>query len=320
MKAIVVKEFGAPGVLKLEDIADLTATNDCVLVRVRAAGVNPVDTYIRAGNYTRVPKLPYTPGSDAAGEIVAIGDKARWVKPGDRVYVAGTATGSYAEYCLCDERQVFPLPANITFEQGAGVFVPYATAFRALFQKAEAQPGETVLIHGATGGVGIAAVQLARQANLTIIGTGGSESGRELVINAGADYVLDHTKPDYLDEVSEITEGRGADVILEMLANLNLAKDLDAAAQFGRVVVVGSRGTIEINPRAAMTKDVCIIGMSLFNAPMQKMMEIHAGIGRGLSEGALRPIVGASFPLSEAAAAHEAVLNNKHHGKIVLLP
>lgn len=320
MKAIVVREFGEPEVLRLEEQEDLKASGDCVLVRVRAAGVNPVDAYIRHGNYTRVPKLPYTPGMDAAGTVEAVGEAVKWVKPGERVYVAGTATGAYAEYCLCDERQVFPLPENISFEQGAGVNVPYATAFRALFQKANAQENETVLIHGASGGVGIAAVQLARQANLTIIGTGGSEAGRDLIMNEGADYVLDHSQANYLDQIQEITEGRGVDIVLEMLANVNLQKDLDIIAQFGRVVVVGSRGAVEINPRAAMTKEACVMGMSLFNAPMQKIMEIHESIGRGLTEGSLRPVVGKTFALRDAPDAHKAVLTGASHGKIVLLP
>jgi NADPH2:quinone reductase len=234
--------------------------------------------------------------------------------------VAGTSTGSYAEFCLCDEKQVFPLPSNVTFEQGAGVFVPYATAFRALFQKAHAQEGETVLIHGASGGVGIAAVQLARKAGLTVIGTGGSEEGKNLIMNEGADYVLDHKSENYLDKLTEITDGRGVDIVLEMLANVNLNKDLEILAQFGRVVVIGNRGTIEINPRLAMSKDSCILGMTLFNAPMPKMMEIHAELGQGLADGSLKPIVGQTFRLSEAATAHHAILENKAFGKIVLIP
>jgi NADPH2:quinone reductase len=264
--------------------------------------------------------LPYTPGSDAAGIVEAVGENVSWIKPGDRVYVAGTSTGTYAEFCLCDERQVFPLPENISFEQGAGIFVPYATAFRALIQKAEAQAGETVLIHGASGGVGIAAVQLARKAGLTVIGTGGSEQGRNLIMNEGADYVLDHKSENYLDELMVLTEGRGVDIVLEMLANVNLNKDLEILTQFGRVVVVGNRGTIEINPRLAMSKDSCILGMSLSNTPMPKMMEIHAELGRGLANNSLKPIVGKTFSLADAAQAHHSVLENNAFGKIVLIP
>ena len=320
MKAIRVHEFGTTDVLKLEEIEDLQASGDCVLVQIKAAGVNPVDTYIRAGTYAKVPKLPYTPGSDAAGIVAAVGEKCQWVKAGDRVYVAGSATGTYAEFCLCDERQVFPLPENVTFEQGAGVFVPYATAFRALFQKAGVEPDCTVLVHGASGAVGIAAVQFARQVGCPIIGTAGSNEGSELILREGANFALDHTKPDYLDEILEITEGRGVDIVIEMLANVNLQCDLEMLAMFGKIVIVGNRGSLDFNPRATMTKDASIMGLSLWNAPMPKMMEIQAEIGKGLKQGYLRPVVSHTFALADAPEAHREIIAGKSLGKIVLIP
>ncbi len=320
MLAIRVHEFGEPEVMKLEETDDLLPSAEQVLVRVKAAGVNPVDTYIRAGQYARKPSLPYTPGSDAAGVIEKIGDGVSHFKEGDRVYVAGTSSGAYAEFCLCDGNQVFPLPENISFEQGAGVFVPYATAYRALCQKADPQSGETVLIHGASGSVGIAAVQLARAANLIIIGTGGSEAGRNLVMEAGADYVFDHQTENYLDEIMKITDGRGVNIVLEMLANVNLQKDLEVLAMFGRVVVIGNRGSLDFNPRAVMSKDAAVYGISLFNAPPGKMTEIHHALQRGLSDGHLKPIIGQTFPLAEAAQAHRAILAGNSLGKIVLIP
>src|SRR5262249_11024688 len=148
-----------------------------VVVRIHAAGVNPVETYIRAGVYPRKPELPYTPGTDGAGVVLLTGKDVSRFKPGDRVYVAQPLTGTYAEQTLCEESSVFPLPAHMSFAQGAAVHIPYATAFRALFDRAAAQGGETVLIHGASGGVGIAAVQLARAAGLRVVGTAGSERG-----------------------------------------------------------------------------------------------------------------------------------------------
>ena len=322
MLAIRVHEFGEPEQMRLEETADLVPAADQVLVRVKAAGVNPVDTYIRAGQHARKPALPYTPGSDAAGIIEKIGDNVSGFKEGDRVYVAGTSSGSYGEFCLCDAvpPQVFPLPENVSFEQGAGVFVPYATAYRALFQKAVPQNGETILIHGASGGVGIAAVQLARVANLTIIGTAGSEAGRNLVMEAGADYVFDHHAENYLDEIVKITDGRGVSIVLEMLANVNLQKDLEVLAMFGRVVVIGNRGSLDFNPRGAMSKDAAVYGISLFNAPPGKMSEIHHALCRGLANGHLQPIIGETFPLAEAASAHRAVLAGNSLGKIVLIP
>ena len=320
MKAIVVRQFGEPEVMRLEEVEDLIPAAGQVLVKVRAAGVNPVDAYIRTGTHARKPALPYTPGSDAAGEIVNVGEGVTAVKAGDRVFTAGTLTGAYAEFCLCEEKHVFRLPEKISFEQGAGVFVPYATAYRALFQKAVPKAGEIVLIHGASGGVGIAAIQFARGANLKIIGTGGSEAGRNLILDNGADYALDHTSENYLNEIHEISEGKGVNIILEMLANVNLQKDFEVLAMYGRIVVIGNRGSLDFNPRSAMGKDATIFGMSLFNAPNEEMAEIFQGLADGLSNGSLHPVVGKTFSLPDAAAAHRTVLENKSFGKIVLIP
>ena len=216
MKAIRVTEFGGPEQLRLQEVPDLHAGAGQVVVRVKAAGVNPYDTYMRQGTYAVKPVLPYTPGSDAAGIVESVGEGVEGIAAGDRVYVGGTLTGAYAEQTLAEAWQVHPLPSNVTFAQGAGVNVPYATAFRALFLVARAQPGETVLIHGASGGVGIAGVQLARAAGMKVIGTGGTPRGRELVTTQGAHHVLDHQAPDYLDALLKLTGGRGVDVVVEM--------------------------------------------------------------------------------------------------------
>jgi NADPH2:quinone reductase len=215
---------------------------------------------------------------------------------------------------------VYRLPERASFAQGAALGVPYATAYRALFRRARLEPGETVLVHGASGGVGTAAVQLARAAGATVIGTAGSPDGLRLVADQGAHHVLDHTKPGYLTEVATLTGGRGPDVILEMLANVNLANDLGVLARYGRVVVIGSRGALEFDPRATMRIDATILGMSLFNAPPGEMQRIHAALGAGLENGSLRPIVGREFPLAEAPRAHEAVMEPQANGKIVLVP
>jgi NADPH2:quinone reductase len=320
MKAIRVHETGGPEVLKLEEAPDLEPGPGQVVVRVRAAGVNPVDTYIRSGMYARKPPLPYTPGTDAAGDVQAVGEGVRRVAVGDRVYTSGTLTGAYAEQMLCDQSQVHPLPHQVSYAQGAAVGVPYATAYRGLFHRAQAKPGEVVLVHGASGGVGIAAVQLARAAGMQVIGTGGTDEGRNLAQEQGAHHVLDHRAADYLDQLGALTNGRGADVILEMLANVNLGKDLTALALFGRVVVIGNRGTVEINPRDAMGRDATVLGMTLFNVSERDLASIHAALVAGLENGSLRPVVGQEFPLAEASRAHEAVMKPGAYGKIVLIP
>ncbi len=320
MKAIRVSEYGSPSVLKLEEVPAPQAGPNQVLIRNHAVGVNPVDTYLRANVDNRGPKLPYTPGSDAAGVAEAVGSGVTGVKAGDRVYVGGTLTGAYAELSLCEQSQVHPLPVNVSFAQGAAMNVPYATAYHALFNRGHGQAGETVLVHGASGGVGIGAVQLARARGLTVIGTAGTDRGRWLVLEQGAHHVLDHGAPDYLDELLRLTGGRGVDVVLEMLSNVNLQKDLGIVAMRGRIVVIGSRGTIEINPRLAMNKDAAILGMALFHATPAQLAGIHAALGEGLSNGTLRPVIGQELPLAQAPRAHEAVMEAGHHGKIVLVP
>jgi len=290
------------------------------VVRVHAAGINPVDVYIRSGNYPAKPPLPYTPGSDAAGVVESVGENVTRVEVGDRVYTAGTLTGAYAEQALCNESQVHLLPDSISFEQGAGVNVPYATAYRALFYRAHALPGETLLVHGASGGVGVAAVQIARARGLRVFGTGGTEEGRRLAEEQGAHKVFDHHSENYLKEILAETDGRGVDLILEMLANVNLNKDLGVLAPRGRVVVIGSRGTVEIDPRLTMGRDSSILGMSLMNGTSEELSGIHAALVAGLENGTLRPVVGEKIPLTEAARAHEAVMKPGAYGKIVLIP
>ena len=320
MKAVRVHEFGGPEVLKLEEVPNPAAAPGQVVVGVKAIGVNPVDTYIRAGTYTFRPSLPYTPGMDAAGAVEAVGQGVTRVREGDRVYVAGSLTGTYAAKTVCAEAQVHRLPAKISFAQGAAVNVPYATAYRAIFQIGQARAGETVFVHGASGGVGVAAVQLARAAGMMVIGTAGTAKGRELALREGAHHALDHTAPDYLEQLRSLTGGRGADIIIEMLANVNLGKDLPLLAARGRVVVVGNRGTVEINARDIMGKDGSIRGMSLLVAPTEELAGAHAAIYAGLENGTLRPIVGQEIPLVEAARAHKAVMEPGAHGKIVLIP
>ena len=320
MKAIRVSEYGGPSVLKLEEVSTPLVGPNRVLVRNHAAGVNPVDTYLRSNTDNRGPKLPYTPGSDAAGMVEAVGPGVTTVKAGDRVYIGGTSTGAYAELCVCEPTDVHPLPANVSFAQGAAVNAPYATAYHALFHRAHGEAGETVLVHGASGGVGIGAIQLARTRGLMVIGTAGTDRGRRIVLEQGAHHVLDHTAPGYLEELPRLTGGRGPDIILEMLANVNLQKDLGMIALRGRIVVIGNRGNTEINARLAMNKNAAILGMALFHATPVQLAGIHGALVEGLRNGTLRPVIGHELPLAQAARAHEVVMEAGHTGKVVLIP
>lgn len=298
MKAILVEQFGAPEVLRLLDLPKPTPTGDQMLIRIETAGINPVDTYIRSGSYPRLPQLPYTPGSDAAGTIVATGE---------RVYLSRSVTGTYAEFCLAEPAFVHPLPEKISFQQGAALGVPYSTAYHALFHKGQVKPGQRVLVRGASGTVGLAAVQMAKALGCWVAGTASSPEGQALVREQGADQVTGHAE----------TEGP-YDLILEMLANKGLQSDLEQCAPRGTIVVIGNRGEITINPRHTMMADLTIRGMSLANATAEEHAAIHRGLAKGLENGSLNPVIRKVYPLEQAATAHHDVLLPGAAGKLVL--
>jgi NADPH2:quinone reductase len=323
MKVIRVQSFGGPEVLQLSDVPTPAPGPGQVLVAIKAAGVNPVEAYIRTGTYARKPDLPYTPGSDAGGIVQAVGEGVTSVAVGDRVFVFafnGYTSGTYAEGALVDAALVHPLPQSLSFAQGAAVGVPCVTAWRALFQKARIEAGETVLIHGASGGVGTAAVQLAAAAGATVIATAGTDAGRTLVREQGAAHVVDHTAEGYREEIVRVTGGRGPAVVIEMLANVNLGHDLAMLAPRGRIVIIGNRGALEINPRAFMAKDAVVTGTTLPNMTPEEARAALAGVTAALRSGVLRPVVGRELPLADAAKSHELVLAGGATGKVVLIP
>lgn len=320
MKAIRVLDFGAPDVLQLAEVPDLVPADDEVLVRVKAVGVNPVDTIIRAGNYGNIVTPPYIPGSDAAGIVENIGANVIEYSIGDRVYTDHNVRGAYAELLVAKTHQIHPLPDKISFVQGAALGIPYATAHRALFGKANAKSGDYVLIHGASGAVGIAAVQLALHHDMKVIATAGTTEARQKLEEMGAQYVLDHNDAEHFDDAHGATCGHGVDVILEMLANINLGRDLPILAKNGRVVVIGSRGEVTINPRDLMGRDASVLGLSMFNAPDDELMHIHYELVEGLRDGWLSPFIHHEYSLSQAAEAHQAMMQNGTWGKIVLIP
>lgn len=299
MKAIRVSQFGGPEVLQLVQLPDPVPSGDQILIKLEAIGVNPVDTYLRAGKYPKLPNLPYTPGSDGAGTNV---------KTGERVYLSRSLTGSYAEMCLASPDQVHSLPDNCSFQDGAALGVPASTAYHALFHKGQIKKGQRVLIRGASGAVGLAALQMAKGHGCWVAGTASSPEGQKLVKEQGADEVCGH------DE----TEGK-FDVILEMLANSGLQKDLEQASPRGTIVIVGNRGEIQIDPRLTMTGDLTVKGMSLGNATPEELKEIHAGLNLALTEGTLRPIIRKAYPLAQAAQAHIDVLESGAAGKLILV-
>jgi NADPH2:quinone reductase len=320
MKAIVVHEFGAPEVMNLEEFPTPKAGAGQAVVRIHAAGVNPFDTYMRAGTYAIKPQLPYIPGGEGAGVVESVGEGVTKFKKGDRVYVGHPVTGTYAEYTLALESQLHRLPEKTSFSQGAGLYVACGTAYHALYHHAHARAQETLLVHGASGGVGIAGVQFGHALGMTVIGTAGTDKGLELVRREGAHFTFNHKKPGYTDEIMKATGGRGVDVVLEMLANVNLANDLKLLARFGRVIVIGSRGDITITPRDLMGRTSSVRGFVLWGISEADEADVHAGIYAALENGTLRPVVGRELPLGEAVRAQKEVMESAAHGKIILVP
>ena len=355
MNAIVVTEFGGPEVLTVHRVPMPDLSPGQVLVRVHAAGVNPVETYKRSGKYAALPDLPWTPGKDGAGVVVKICDLGRGAGDGDaasasasasdgatastiqksrrstgdgsvrvgaRVWLSGSLTGTYAQYCVCALDQIHPLPDSCDSAQGAAVGVAYRTAYRALHIRAKAKAGQIVLVHGASGGVGSAAVQLARAHGCRVFGTAGTEEGMKVVRDQGAERVFNHRAPGYMEEVLAAAGGSagGVDIVLEMLANVNLNSDLKVLARGGVVAVIGNRGNVEINPRLLMQREGSVIGV-LGGTP-EEHAQCHAGISAGLRCGAIVPVVSTpAFLLDKASEAHRMVMDPSQGsaGKIVLI-
>lgn len=321
MRAAVVLEFGGPEVLKImRDVEIPQPKANEILVKVAAVGVNPVDAYIRSGSYKRLPSLPYIPGNDMSGTVVSIGADVNNLRPGDRVASFMNArSGAYAEYCALDSKFVLKLPKGYDFMKGAALGVPYFTAYHALFNKENPKPRSTVLIHGASGGVGIAACQLASAHGMTVLATAGTEDGMSIASKKGANYVFNHHKNGYTDEIMKATDGKGPDFILEMLSNVNLNKDLAMIAHRGSILIIGCRGKIEINPRDLMSKECRVQGVALAHATPNEYDDAKAKIEAGLKKGWVSPHVGVTFSLNDVAQAHYDIINKTGaKGKMVL--
>lgn len=319
MNALRIHEFGQPPHWGIDELPDPQPGPGQTRVRIEAAGVNPVDIYVAAGTYAIRPDLPYTPGMDAAGVVEAVGDGVTSLEPGERIFIAATTAGklqgAYASHCLCEERWVRPLSSRLTFGQGAALNVPYVTAFRALFDVAKVRRGERVLIHGATGGVGLATLEIARAHGFFTIATGGSEEGRALLRRRGADVVLNHHADDYLGSVEE-----PPDVIVEMLANVNLQPDIEAIAPKGRIVVIGNRGETTINPRGLMGKQASISALTYWSGGDRAIARALGAIVQGIEAGEINPVVQQEYGMEDIESAWKQVMDAPSGGKVILLP
>ncbi|WP_162256295.1 NADPH:quinone reductase [Arthrobacter sp. Soil736] len=256
-----------------------------------------------------------------SGVVAATGPGVTHVQAGDRVWVStipARTLGTYAQTMVCDAGIVHLLPDRLSFEEGAALGVPYTTAYRALFQRGRGTPGEVVLVHGASGGVGIPAVQLAVAHGMTVIGTAGTPTGLELVLQNGAAHALDHTQPGHVAQIRDLTEGRGVDLVVEMLANKNLQEDMDLLASRGRIVIVGSRGPVQVSPRSLMVAEADIRGTALWNMTPADFEDAYSALDSVLRSSAIRPVIGKRFPLADAAEAHRFITTSRAAGKVVL--
>jgi len=323
MRAIRVHRFGGPEVLEVESNVKLPEIqDDQVLVRVMYAGVNPVETYIREGQYSRLPDLPYTPGSDAAGYIHQVGKDVTNLKVGERVFVSGSSnsgnSGSYAEFVVTDSTYVFPLNPRLSFAQGASLGVPFFTAYKALILRAGTRPGETVLVHGASGAVGTAAVQIARALGAVVVGTAGTKEGMDVVTKCGAHHVFNHNHKNYDKKMVEHL-GSGFDVIIEHLANINLGHDVQMLKEGARVMIVGCRGAVSINPRHLMVPEASIQGVALGSTTPSQWTEMGAAIVAGIEAGWVNPVINKEYNMDQAAQVHHDIIHSKGaKGKLVL--
>lgn len=323
MKAVQIHEFGGPENLKLVEVQEPTPNALEVKVKLYAVGLNPSESYTITGNYAyNIPELPYTPGYDGAGVIEEVGNEVENVKIGDRVYLSGfnanRNTGTYAEKVVIDAKNVYHLPDHATFNDGAALGIPAFTAYRALIQKAQLRAGETVLIHGGSGAVGSLAVQIAKSIGAIVIGTSSTDKGRVKILELGADYAIPHIKPDETEEIMQLTDNKGPDVIIEFLADVNLETDSKIISNYGRIVIVGSRGTVEFTPRNLMTNDATITGMAFTYPESKDMVEMHHGITALVQSGFLKPVIGQVFSLEEATQAHKHLMNSSGDGRTIL--
>ncbi|BES98794.1 Hypothetical protein NTJ_11612 [Nesidiocoris tenuis] len=330
MKAVIIKEHGGPDVLQLAEVPKPKPGKTEVLVKVHAAAVNPVDLFIREGAFMSLPTLPLILGKEVAGVVTQVGNEVERFQEGDRVTCCLPWDGGYSEYAVCDQKCVFPLSNQLSFAQGSTLYVSYFVAYRALITKCQIQSGESLFVHGASGGVGISAIQIAKSRGLTVCGSARSTAGREAVLKAGADVAIDHSKTNYLVEAFASTGSKGYNVILENCADSNLGKDLMLLAPRGRIAIVGTKGTMKtskmpsvsptlVNPRSLMYTEGCIHGVTLTGVTKEEFVEYSRFITSGVEEGWLRPHIGKEFPLSQANAAHRQMIEFPANGKIVLV-
>jgi len=322
MKAVVFDHLGGPEVLQLGEAPDPAVRRGKVLIKNHAIGINFADTLFRQGQYAMQPKLPDIPGLEAAGVVEAVGDGVEGIKPGDRVTSIGMKT--YAEYSLASAGQVMALPDSVSFEQGAAFPIQVLTAYHMLFTSHNLAADQSVIVHSAAGGVGLAAVQIAKAGGARVIGTVSTDEKAALAKEYGADEVINYATQDFAEETLKLTDGRGVDLILDAVGKPTLEKGLSCLAPFGHLILYGRSGGVPdpLNLFGLLQKSIKVSGFILYT--VSAMPEVHQkGIRQSLQlmdEGKLKLLIGKSFPLAEAAEAHRHMESRQSVGKLVLIP
>lgn len=343
MKAVVLTGHGGPEVLQVQERPDPEAGPGQVRIDVKAAGINFADTLARVGLYPDAPKAPCVLGYEVAGVVESVGEKATGFKPGDRV-MAGTRFGGQASMVSVDAEQVLPLPARLSFEQGAAFPVNYATAYAALVVMGGLRQGDRVLIHAAAGGVGISATQIAKRVGAEIFGTA-SGSKHDAIRAQGVEHAIDYRSQDFESEVSRITNGEGLDVVIDALGPTSFRKDYRLLRPGGRLIMYGlseaatekgrsipkALSALARMPTATMPwwKSLSLLNENkgVFGLNMLGWWDTEGTINRAvdplladLEGGALEPVVAEAFPFERAGEAHTFIAERRNIGKVVLVP
>jgi len=323
MKAMLCREWGAPDVLRLEDVSPRAPRPGEVRIRVRAAGVNFADSLMVGGTYQVKPSFPFTPGLEAAGEVIEIGSGVTGLRPGQRVLAVLRNGGGYAEEIVLDAATVVPIPEAMDFETAAAFPVAYGTAYFALTHRGHLQSGETLLVLGAAGGVGLTAVEIGKALGARVIAAAGGADKIAVAKSRGADELIDYRSESIRDRVRELTAGNGADIVYDPVGGDAFDQALRAVNWEARMLVIGfAAGRIQAVPaNLILVKNISVIGV-VWGAQTERdpawMSRNLAELLRWWEQGKLKPLIAKTFPLAEAGAALNALLSRHYAGKVVL--
>ncbi len=324
MKAIVATRWGEPSELEYADVPDPAPEPGQVVIDTRAIGCNFPDILMVQGKYQVKPPLPFSPGHEISGVVRAVGSGVTRVRAGQRV-IANLEWGGYAERAVAKAERVHPIPDSMPFDEAAAFFVVYQTGYCALVQRAALQPGESLLVHGAAGGVGVAAVQIGKALGARVIATASTPAKLEVARQAGADVLIDYRTEDWIERVKAVTGGEGADVIYDPVGGDVFDGSTKCIAFEGRLLSIGFAGgripTLAIN--RVLLKNISVVGVHwgyyqrrgspLVQEWMDALLKLYG-------QGRIRPVIYRTYPLREAAAALDALATRESHGKVVLVP